>query len=238
MPPSHRSTGAASIRSAFPAGHIAPEAGQRDLRGREGSCVAERRRGRELLDERLQLGQPLPDPRVADERRLLGRLARDEELGRLARPVEQRLEQLVFSAGKAGPGVRQLLEQPPHGGREEGQRGGVAFQQRGQRRGVGCADRVPRLAGELEHQRRDRASLRPERLELVGAERPEVVRRLDQLDGLVGRREDLQELQLVVEVVLEPEDDLRLRLERVAEEPVAALERLQQRPLRAPAASA
>ncbi|MDX6506890.1 MAG: hypothetical protein QOG06_1534 [Gaiellaceae bacterium] len=61
---------------------------------------------------------------------------------------------------------------------------------------------------------------------------------LDQLQACVGERERLEQLQLIVEVVLEPEDDLPARRERLLEEPVAPLERLEQRPLRAPAALA
>jgi hypothetical protein len=47
-----------------------------------------------------------------------------------------------------------------------------------------------------------------------------MIGRLDQLDVLPRAGERLQELQLVVEVVLEPEDDLGARLERVPAEPV------------------
>jgi len=83
------------------------------------------------------------------------------------------------------------------------------------------------------------AALWPECLQLLRLERPRDPSRLDQLERrIAGQVQRLQELQLVVEVVLEPEHHARVRFQRLLEEPVAPLERLQQRPLRSPAAVA
>jgi hypothetical protein len=85
--------------------HLAAKLRQDDRCRREGPRVSERRRGRDLLDERLQLEQPLPDPGIAREDGVLPGLARDEELRRAARALEQRLEQLALGAREAALGV-------------------------------------------------------------------------------------------------------------------------------------
>jgi hypothetical protein len=52
----------------------------------------------------------------------------------------------------------------------------------------------------------------------------------------VGEREYVEELELVVEVVLEPEHNLEVVAERLEQLPVSPLERGEQRLLAAPAA--
>ena len=83
------------------------------------------------------------------------------------------------------------------------------------------------------------AARRPERLELACGQLAEERVDDDQLGGDVlgmGEREHVDELELVVEVVLEPEHDLDAVAERVEQLPVAALERGEQRLPAAPAA--
>ena len=135
-------------------------------------------------------------------------------------------------------GVGQLLQQAAQRRAEEGEGGGVAVEQGRQRGGLRRAEGIPGPACEREYLRADRLAGGPERLELVWAQRPEVIVGLDQLGALAGERQRLQQLQLVVEVVLEPEHDVAARCESVRVEPVAPLERLQQRALGAPAALA
>src|SRR6185312_16247256 len=81
--------------------HLAAERRERHLLGQELPRVAERRRRGKLLDQRDELRQSLPRPRIAEKRCLLARLARHEELQRPLRPVEQRLEQLPLGSRKA-----------------------------------------------------------------------------------------------------------------------------------------
>jgi hypothetical protein len=120
-----------------------------------------------------------------------------------------------------------------------GEHRGVAASQLDEAGRLGRADGIPRPAGKRARLQRHWPPPRPERLQLVRRKRAEVPIRLDQVERRVaGERQSLQQLQLVVEVVLEPQHHARVRFQRVLEEPVTPLERLQQRLLRAPAAFA
>jgi hypothetical protein len=67
--------------------HVLAQLGQRHGGCREGARVAERRRSRERLDQRNELCEPLPDPGVAGEQRLLAGLVHGKELRRPARAL-------------------------------------------------------------------------------------------------------------------------------------------------------
>ena len=112
IPPSQRSSGATSTRSALPASTSRAERRQRVTRVDMNSRASPRGGGAGALDQRHELRQPLPRPRVAEEDRLLARLTRQVELARPPRTVEQRLEQLPFGARETALRVRQLFEQP------------------------------------------------------------------------------------------------------------------------------
>src|SRR2546427_283692 len=81
-----------------------------------------------------------PEPGVALERRLLTRLALQEELPGRLRARAERLEHLALAARQAALRVRQLLEEPIERGGEEGQRRRVVLEQGGDRNRLGSRD--------------------------------------------------------------------------------------------------
>ena len=121
---------------------------------------------------------------------------------------------------------------------EEREPGELGSEERLDRARIGRAEGVPDLDGALEGLGLDRPPQRPEGLELgrvqlaepgepwptleaIDADQPQ---RADGNAGLGDEREHLDELELVVEVVLEPEDDVVARGERADECRVACLE--------------
>src|SRR5439155_6579806 len=212
-----------------------PLVGQRDRRGRERAGVAERRRRRQLADQRLQTCEAAPDPGIAVERRLLARLVRGEQLVRQPRAVCEQLEQLTLAARQSRRHVGELLEQAAEGRREVRQRGAVLPQKRLDRGRLGRGERAPPRTAELDDRRRELTAPGPERLQ---ARRIELAQEDCWIDELLEARsaagEDLEQLQLVVEVVLEPEDDVL----RAGEQIVTALQGMEDRVARPPAAPA
>src|SRR4051794_31828487 len=185
--------------------YCAARGGQLHRRRGERGMVAARRRGRKLGDQALlrELVQLAKAPRIAEEDRLLGLLVRDEELGRTTRALRQCRQELAL-----GPRQRtSLLEQSSERRLEIGQGTRIAPENR---LDFAVADRAPRLAREREHLRVRFAARLPEPFERGNVERAQVVVSLDQLDALpvphLGK--NLQELELVEQVVLEPEDDV------------------------------
>ena len=239
VPPSQRSTGAASTRSAFPARTLRPRGvsvtrADRNSRGspRGGGAGSSSTSGTSSASRFHAQASPR---NAASSRAWLARKSSNGRRGSSSsgssscRSVRESPVRASGSSSSnrhsAAPRWGSAGVSPPGQLDEPGR--------------LGCPERLPGLAGERARMQRHRAAPRPERLEPVRRERPEVRVRLDQLEPRVaGKCQRLQQLQLVVEVVLEPEDDVGPALERPLEEPVAPLERLQQRALEAPAALA
>src|SRR5581483_8248432 len=118
---------------------------------------------------------------------------------------------------------------------------------RGERRRLRRAKRGPCVRGSGERLGSRNTALRPQRLELLRAQLAEAAERRpsrervddDQLrrrSDVVCERERVEKLQLVVEVVLEPEDDLHARPQGVDVFLVAARETGEERAAASPAA--
>ena len=213
--------------------HGAAAVGEHDLVRREAVAPGERRRrsegvARRRLDEpvlaRPEIGEARPHPRVAEERRLLGALGGDEDLERRPAAVADRLERLALGAAQAVPGRGQLLEVAAQRRAEVRQRRRVRGQQRFDRLRPGRADRLPGELRERDLVAAHRRAAGPEGAELGGlhlAEEAVGEDRLDRVGAAVDGVEDLDELQLVVEVVLEPDHDDLVAGERGAQARVA-----------------
>ena len=221
-------------------------------------AVAERRRGRQrgavvgLEEPRFSLPERREgsvEPGVAEERRLFEPLCGNERGGRCARAGGDRLERPPFRAREPVCRRRQLLEQPPQRCGEERQLRGVTRRPLGQRRRLGRLERRPRRSAAASSAagvavRREGQSVssssavnspRPANDGLPGKE--PIDDQLGRRDLLgVGEREHVEELELVVEVVLEPEHHLQVVAERLEQLPVAPLERGEQRLPASPAA--
>ena len=132
VPPIQRSTPSSSTRSASPREH--PLAGSRSAgaasRAKSWPSLSGGGGGQRLavvgLDEPRRLpapsaGERAVEPGVAEERRLLESLRRDERGGRRARAGGDRLERPPLRPREPVRRRRQLLEQPPQRGREKRQ---------------------------------------------------------------------------------------------------------------------
>src|SRR3954470_4595052 len=190
-----------------------------------------------VLDERAELRQAVEGDRVAHEGRLLARHRRQERLLAGARARRHGREHRALRAAQAVAGAGQLLEQPPQRGGEERQallgRGGGA----GERARVGAAEDVPHGPGGADVLAGDRGAGGPQARELVRLELAEPGEAgapgegadADQLDRgrAVGQAgQDLDELELVVEVVLEPQHDGLARPEGLIQPLVASAQLL------------
>ena len=112
----------------------------------------------------------------------------------------------------------ELVQQPLQRGSEEWEVRALAERELGERRRLRLAQRRPRVRRRVEHRGSRAHPRRPERLELdcrqlaePGERRPAGERADDDQLGCgpdaARERERVDQLQLVVEVVLEPEDD-------------------------------
>ena len=198
--------------------NLAAERRQRHAGRQELPRVAERRRRRQLLDQRHELGQPLPRPGVARGRpppRAPGSPRRARRAAS-ARPAAARAAAARCARGRCG------RRATPRAGAAAPGRGGEAPAARGRAssaRPVGSGARnashasraSARVCSDTDRRAGQSAS------SPSGGKGPRSVVRLDQLEPRVaGERQRLQQLQLVVEVGLEPEDDVGTALERTA----------------------
>src|SRR5262245_27678348 len=237
--------------------HVPADVGEREWRGGEAPRLAARRRrgkpaafrrSNKRLPARREPGEPPPDPGVAVERRLLTILHGEEEPPGRGRAGGEHLEQRALAPRKAVTGAGKLLEQAVEGRPQERQRGSALREQTLDRRRVGRAKGLPRQPSELELLPGQRHAERPQRFEIGRrqlAEAAEVGPALertdhDQLDRsrIADERKDLKQLELVVEVVLEPQNDALPSIERPLERAVPPLQRSENRRPRAPSAVA
>jgi hypothetical protein len=236
---------------------VAPGPGQARGEPGEGAGVSVRRRRRQrtavvALHEpavpAAELRERPEEPGVAEERRLLELLRRSEGGGRSARARRDRLERAALGPREPTTRGRQLLEQPQQRRAEQLERPGTPGRERRERCGVGCAEGSPGLAGGGQRLRRGGAPGGPQRLELARAQlaqsaKPRPARerghddQLGQRPVLVDQRQGVDQLQLVVQVVLEPEDDTGALAQRPDELAVTALERGADRAATPPAAA-
>jgi hypothetical protein len=116
---------------------------------------------------------------------------------------------------------RELLKMPRHGAAQERQRRGVRLQQRFERAGIRRSIRGPCLRGERDLRGRDRAPRREQRLDLVRGQLAKALEArmagvtvdANQRDRLRARAaadvvEELNEIELIEQIVLEPQHEL------------------------------
>ena len=131
------------------------------------------------------------------------------------RAGRDRVQRPPFGPGQAVLRCRQLLQQPPERRAQEWQLRNVPPDVSGQRGRLGAAQRVPYRCGCGERVLRCRDARRPQGLQLVRGQLAEPAEGWlageraddDQLECSIGRGregEDVEELELVVQVVLEP----------------------------------
>jgi hypothetical protein len=192
---------------------------------------------------RAELGEPPERPSVALEGRFLLALASQEDLDGRTCAVCERLEYLALAARQAVVGVRQFLQEADQRRREQRQGRSVPRQERLDRSRLRSADGLPTEPAEFHEIIGYRAAKRPERFEFVRRQFAEPVEvwsagkraDVDQLElgrvmaDVSGQRENLEQLKLIIEVVLEPEDDGPARGDRSGEERVAILELVRDR---------
>ena len=228
VPPIQRSIPRSSTRSASPRSVRSPVAVSRSWRrakswpspsGGGGGSGVPSSVSRSLVVSLPERGERSVEPGVAEEGRLLESLRGNERGGRCAGAGGDRLERRSFRPREAVCRRGQLLEQPPQRGGEKRQLRGLPRRPLGQRRGLRRLEGGPGARRRLEARPVPPAARGPERLELARGQLAETgERRLagegaddDQLGrGLLGvrEREHVEELELVVEVVLEPEHHL------------------------------
>src|SRR4051794_10726776 len=192
-----------------------------------------------------ELPQRAKDPRITVEGRILELLRGEEGPDERMGAAGKHLQQLALGAREAAPDVRQFLEETRQRGGEERQavdRRGSAPRECTRVFGANVLPDRPHVG---EERRPDRHSLWPQRLELVGRELAEAAKAgtagerpdLDELErvvtnaGATNEREHVNELQLVVQVVLEPEDDRPACAERAHELVLAGAKRRHERGL-------
>ena len=150
--------------------------GQAQVQACEPLAVAERRRFgkfaavRGFDEPRLSPPESTEDPvepGVAEERRLLQSLRRDEGGRWCPRAGGDRMQRPSFRPGQAVCRRRQLLQQPPQCGAEERELRGLARRPLGQRRRLRRLECGPGARGRLERGRFGRTAGRPERLQLA-----------------------------------------------------------------------
>ena len=212
---------------------------------REDLAVAERRRLREAAARlRFDKSHRAPterrersvEPRVAEEGCLLEMLRVDERRRWCARAGRDRLQGTPLGPREAVGRRRQLLEQSSHGRSKVRQLRRPTLCPLGERSRLGRSEGIPdrRRSGERIGCRR--APRRPQRLQLVRGELAQTVKgrlagkrvndnQFRRGTGLVRERERVDELQLVVEVMLEPEHHLQPVAQRFNELPITPLER-------------
>src|SRR5215204_3372217 len=160
-----------------------------------------------------QADQPELQRGVAEEGGLLERRQRGEQGLEVARPARAGLQDLALGARKPVATPGQVLQRAAQGRREVREGGGRGGGQRRQRGRVGRAEGRPGPPGEGELIGGDRG--RDGRGRVGGGEeraRQDGAHAARRGSGPGQRVERLQELQLVVEVVLEPQhDDLAVR---------------------------
>ena len=231
VPPIQRSTPRSSTRSDSPASTLSPSpvsrSGSRAKRGRRSSgggggsgspSAVSTRRTRPAAERR----ERSEEPGVAEERCLLELLRREECRGRRRAPAA-----IACSACRSVPREPVRAAQAAPRAAAAARRGGTAAPRSragplGERCRLGRAEGVPGGRRLGEHLRGRRAPRRPERLQLVRGQLAQPVE--DGLPGnepttissgaaprLVREREHVEELQLVVEVVLEPQHDRATR---------------------------
>jgi hypothetical protein len=219
-------------------------AGQPERQPCERAGVAQRRRRRQRvavlrLDQPVragtQAGERAEEPRVAEERRRLQVLLGQEGGRRRGRARRHGPQRPPFGAGQAVARAGQLLEQPEQRGLQERQPGQVRPGDRGERGRVGVAQGGPG---------RDRGGQRvlaggypgrPERLELVRGQLAEAAElgpageradhdELGRAAGAGRQGERVRQLELVVQVVLEPQHHRLPVPQRLDELPVPPLQ--------------
>ena len=215
VPPSQRSTSTSSTRSALPASTRSPSRVSADRQPCEDVAVAQRRRRRQRrafgrLDERARGRERAVEPGVADER------PRPRAAARRRRPLPaSRRRRLLLGAPAARfrRGRRPAREAPRAGAAAPAPGRGarrVFGRESASAARVGSAEGIPGGGRLHECLGRRCASRRPEALELSAWKRCRGTCRRRSARASrrrVRERERVDELELVVEVVLEPEHD-------------------------------